>query len=240
MEKSPNLKFWLKSKFESDNNLLQKFLSDISVGLLVQDMFLKHKNVRFISFVSGFVLFLTVLGNVLTGSYMSLFSVLFSLGVANFVVRYNLNNDTSIKAEREKIVVVYLKMGELELSRQVNEFDKSLVVLKNYFTGLLDLFDFLDMSKGMLKHKTIIGCSFHQEVRAKLLMWSQLGEIGVDDARDMLNDSEVFEVLKDKMLKAFSDRDFVKFYMEQSAMSFEETRKIGSRVSKKVLDNSNN
>ncbi len=73
---------------------------------------------------------------------MSLFSVLFSLGVANFVVRYNLNNDTSIKAERERIVRVYLNMGNGEISKQVSEFDGNSVVLKNYFSNLLDLFEF--------------------------------------------------------------------------------------------------
>ncbi len=170
---------------------------------------------------------------------MSLFSVLFSLGVANFVVRYNLNNDTSIKAERERIVRVYLNMGNGEISKQVSEFDGNSVVLKNYFSNLLDLFDFLDMSKGVSKYKTNVGYELHQKVRSKLLAWSQLGEVDVKDARDMLSDSELYEVFNDKMLKAFSNRKFVKFYMEQSAMYFNETRKSGSRVSVKVLDNSN-
>ena len=55
------------------------------------------------------------------------------------------------------------------------------------------------------------------------------GEVDVKDARDMLSDSELYEVFNDKMLKAFSNRKFVKFYMEQSAMSFNETGKSGSR-----------
>lgn len=90
----------------------------------------------------------------------------------------------------------------------------------------------------MSNHKTIIDSEVHNKVRTKILGWSQLSNINVDEADIMLNDNEVYGVFQDKLLRAFSDKSFVKFYMEQSALSFAETRKSGSKLVKKVLDNS--